>query len=265
MAEFGFGYVDDQNEELVSKGGSFAKFGLNQGCKIKEIAYNPNAGKDGSPADAVDMVFTIEGRDMKSRIYDVTGNLFNSKNVQVGPSDEEYQALYGVEISQRLATIIHVIKAAGVTAEQLEKALKPAPKNFKEWAEIVTALLPRDYTSKTVDIFLEYQWNIKGENTRKFVQIPQNMKGGSFICASVKGSFIPQYSWTEKDENDVDITIEGMRYVDSFDNTNIHPIVKNKSFMTSNKAKEVNDEDKKASSQTSAFGSTSPTATSDWE
>ena len=217
-----FGYVNDNDESLKSKSGG--KFGLNQGF-ITKLEYNPNAGKDGAAADAVDMTIQIGEKEFRNRIYDVTGALYKGGDL-VEKDEEGYQELYMAEMNQRMAVVIHTVKATGVTDEQLKTALANPPADFKGWAEIVCALVPTDFKTKSVDVFLEYQWNIKGDNDRTYLQLPQNMKGGRFLCASVA----PVGSWEAK------IDSNGLRYVDSANNE--HPFDRSANYMDGNKAKQ---------------------------
>ena len=81
-----FGYINDKDESLRSKSGG--KFGLNQGF-ITKLEYNPNAGKDGTPADAVDITALIGDREYRLRIYDVTGSLYKGGTL-IEPNEEGY-------------------------------------------------------------------------------------------------------------------------------------------------------------------------------
>lgn len=222
IEKMGFGVVNDADESLKSKvGGSF---GLNAGINFTKVAYNANAGKDGGPADAVDISIKIGDREYKNRIYDITGDLYNSKNTLVSPGDAEYNALYNAELKQRMAVILHAVKATGVTQETLNTALATELPTFAEWANVVCSLIPVDYTTRPVDVFLQYQWNIKEGQERTFLEMAKNMKGGYFLCPSVKATG----EWTAVNDE------HGLRYVDEADKE--HPFTRNKNFMQSPKA-----------------------------
>lgn len=220
-----FGYVSDNDESLKGKEFSNLNFGLNHGF-ITKFEYNPNAGKDGAPADAIDIeVTSLEGKTVKSRIYDVN-EVYNADNVKIGPSDEGYEDVAKVERAQKSAVITHFVKALGVTEETIIKALTPAPKNFAEYAKIMTSLVAKNYSSIPVDFFVQYQWSIKGDAKMTYLELPKNMKDGYFIVPSIK----PNGEWKEVRNE------KGLSYVDN--SGNIHPITKSKSFLDSNKAKQ---------------------------
>lgn len=216
-----FGYVNDNDESLKSKTGG--KFGLNSAF-ITKVEYNPNGGTDGAAADCVDITVAVGDKEFRSRIFDATGELFKGED-KVQPGEEGYQAVYESEMMQRMAVITHAIKAVGVTDDQLKQALATPPTDFKGWAEIVTSLVPDNFSTRPVDVFLEYQWNIKGDNDRTFLQLPANMKGGRFLSPAVTPNV---GTWTEvRDAN-------GLHYVD--DAGNKHPFDRSANYMEGNKA-----------------------------
>ena len=224
-----FGQVNDNDQSLKSKVGGV--FGLNPSVNFTKIAYNPTAGADGAAADAVDINVKVGDREYNTRIYDVTGGLYNAKNELVEAPGEgevwsdEYTTLYNTEMKQRMAVIIHAVKAAGVTQAQLDTALATPLATFAAWAEVVCALLPANYTTNPIDVFLQYQWNIKDGQDRTFLEVSKNMKGGRFFCASVAA----KGQWNEV----FDAT--GLKYVDS-DGGAEHPFTRSSNFMESPKA-----------------------------
>lgn len=218
-----FGYVSDNDESLKGKEFASLNFGLNHGF-ITKFEYNANAGADGAPADAIDIEITsLEGKVVKSRIYDVK-EVYNADNIKIGPSDEGYENIAKIERAQRSAVITHFVKALGVTEETIIKALTPAPKNFAEYAQIMTSIVAKNYATIPVDFFVQYQWSLKGDAKMTYLELPKNMKDGYFVVPAVK----PVGKWKEvRNEN-------GLSYVDN--NGNIHPITKSKSFLESKKA-----------------------------
>ena len=220
-----FGYVSDNDESLKSKEFASLKFGLNQGF-ITKFEYNANAGKDGSPGDALDIEITsIEGKTVKTRIFDVN-EVYNADNVKIGPSDEGYENIAKIERAQKSAVITHFVKALGVTEETIIKALTPTPKNFAEYVQIMTSLVAKNYATIPVDFFVQYQWTLKADAKMTYLEIPKNMKDGYFVVPTVK----PVGEWKEVRDD------KGLSYVDNAGN--IHPIAKSKNFLDSNKAKQ---------------------------
>ena len=198
------------------------------------LQFNPNAGKDGSPSDAFDIHINIDGRDYKRRLYDVT-RVFDNKGNELQPTDPEYNKIYSDNMNQILAVISHVCRAVGVTKQMQDNAFQQPVSSFAEWCQRMVALANQvNYQSKDIDIFLEWQWNISPGADRKFLEIPKNMKGGSFICPShpVVKKWTAETSWIDSNGRD----IKGLRYKD--DGGNIHPFVRNAAYMNSNKAKE---------------------------
>jgi len=242
-----FGYVSDNDESLKSKEFASLNFGLNHGF-ITKFEYNANAGADGAPADALDIeVTSVEGKTVKSRIYDVKG-VYNADNVLINPGEEGYENIAKIERAQRSAVITHFVKALGVTEETIIKALTPAPKNFAEYVQIMTSLVAKNYATIPVDFFVQYQWTLKADAKMTYLELPKNMKDGYFVVPAVK----PVGEWKEvRNEN-------GLSYVDN--NGNIHPITKSKSFLESKKAIQQ----RKSEVATSALMNQYTSATSGW-
>ena len=243
----GWGYQNDNDGSLISKQGGV--FGLNK-ANITVFEYNGLAGKDGAASDAIDITVAIGDKEFRSRIYDITGDLFKG-NETVSPDQPGYIELYNAEKKQAEAVIVHTIKSLGVTDDQIKMALQTGNVvDFKSWAIAICTLKGADFATKAVDVFLEYQWTPKGENTRTFLQVPKNMKGGRFLTAHIA----PVGSWEAVKDG------EGLRYVDGAQNE--HPFSRSKNFMDSPKANQIIDgeevsteEDNEAMSGTTAVKS----------
>lgn len=214
-------------EDLQSK--SSGKFGLNTGYLTK-LLFNDKAGKDGADAEAIDITVQILDREYYNRFF-INKEVYNSKNALVGPSDEGFLDAFRDHYIQVGAVIKHALKAVGVTDAQISSVPKATPETLEDLvpcfiqdAKAMMALLPSDFNKKSIDIFLEYQWNISAGQDRTYLTLPKNMKGSSFLCPSVT----PVGKWTEVR------TEEGLHYVDGAGNK--HPFVKDETFMTSNKA-----------------------------
>lgn len=218
-----WGFQNDNDDKLKSKQGG--KFGLNKAF-ITKFEYNPNAGKDESPADAIDITVSAGDKEYRARIYDITGDLYKGNN-KISPDEPGYNELYNAEKSQREAVIVHTAKALGATEEQIKMALQTGNVvDFKSWAIAMTGIKGADFATRPVDAFLEYQWEIQDGNDRTYLQLPKNMKGGRFLAPGTT----PVGEWEEvRDGN-------GMRYTDSAGNE--HPFTRSENYMSNNKAKQ---------------------------
>lgn len=212
--------VNDKDKSLRSK--SSGGFGLNQGF-ITKIEFNPNAGKDGSPANAVDIHVQIDDKEYRRRLYETTGELYGKNNTKLKPGDEGYQEKYNEDMTQKVAVIKHALKAVGVTDDQIDSKMSNVT-SVAAGLEALVSLAPSDLSSKKVDIFLEYQWQIASGQDKTYLELPKNMKGGYFLIPVIK----PVGSWKEVKNED------GLKYTD--DAGNVHPFDRNATFMESNKA-----------------------------
>lgn len=261
IEKIGFGSINDQDESLKGQADS-GVFGLNQGFLTK-LEYNPNAGADKGPGDAVDITFMVGSKEYRRRIFDVTRVYDRKGNQLTDENDPEFIKAYNQNMLQAMGVITHAVKATGVSQQQVDAALATPPDNFADWAKVITALVPQEFEAKPVDGFLEYQWNIADGQDRTYPELPKNMKGGYFLVPSVavSGSWKPEYQWIEKDASGKETKKQGLRYVDNAGN--IHPFIRNKNFMESNKAIQQSDRGSTADIESATINSTA-TQKSTW-
>lgn len=263
-----FGNVNENDESLAAKTGGNIVFGLNTG-NITTLEYNGEAGKDGAPGDAVDITVTINGREVRSRIYDVT-RIYSRNGEELefdADPNSEYQKKYRDQITHATAVIKQAVKATGVTEQEIAVALSKPLSSFADWAKVMTGLIKPGFEENPVDVFLQYQWNIKGDNDRTYLELPKNMKGGKFLIPSMApvGEWKEEKEWTENKPNGNVVTHKGLRYVDGANNS--HMFTRTESFMTSNKAIQQKEGDSNEVAVPAAFGNNTPQADSseDWD
>lgn len=223
----GYGFVSDSDESLKSKTGG--KFGGNFGSGLlTKFAYNPNVAKEGEPArEAIEIVVQIGDNKYQDWISPITKVYDKNNVVLTDPTKPEYIKGYNEAITQQNAMVIHYLKAVGVAEETLRAALTATPiASFADYATRVCNLLPTNYATKPLDVFLEYQWNFGKKadgslNTKTFPTLPGNMKGGYFIIPAVAGS------WREEKVDG------GLKYLNQ--NNQEHPFHRSENFMNSKK------------------------------
>lgn len=215
-------------EDLQTK--ASGSFGLNKGFLTK-LEISEKNGEDGLPlAPTIDIVVSIQGREYFGRFY-MNTEIYHDNNL-IGSSHEDYIKAFEDTYAQYGAVVRHALKAVGVTDQafasitNLKQASTPEElvPVFIENLKMFLSLLPADFSSKPIDIFLEYQWQIKKDNTRTFLVLPQNMKGGAFLCPSME----PVGKWSEI-RND-----EGLHYIDGAGNK--HRFTRDAGYMESPKS-----------------------------
>jgi len=217
--------IDDNDKSLRSPAGGY--FGLNTGY-ITKFEFNENAGKDNSPTDAVDINITVNGKEYRRRLFEPSDVLYY-RNTQVHKGEPDYEKAYIEDIRTKVAIIKHALKALGVSEQAIKNTSDTLVSvSIAEGFKKLCSLVPKDYKSKPVDVFLEYQYNIQGDNDKTYLEIPKNFKGGDFLVSHQKPS---------KGEWVATISDKGqLNYVDS--NGMVHTFERNSKFMNSSKAKE---------------------------
>jgi len=217
--------IDDNDKSLQEPQGGH--FGLNTGYIIK-FEFNPNGGKDNTPANAVDIHIKVKDKEYRRRLFEPTDTLF-AGGKQVSKGEPEYEDAYVSDLSHKIAVIKHTLKALGVSDEVIKNTSNTLGNvSIVEGLQKLVALAPANYKEKQVDIFLEYQWNIVGDNQKTYLEIPKNLKGGAFLVSHNAPS---KGEWKQVSAED-----GGIKYVDA--NGLLHPFERSANYMSSNKAKE---------------------------
>lgn len=240
-----YGY---QNDEVSVSGLSF---GLNQGVKMIEFGYNPNCGKDGSEMEGLDIVFQVEDRKISYRQFPVKKVFV--KGVEI--TDANHPAMR-VAFNDFSALMTHIMLCF-VPLEDYKNALSKPTNSFKEFCETLKNILPKDFAEKELDLFAQYQFKIKGENTQTYLEIPRNLKHGKFLCATIPSTS----GWQAVAIPDPSDSLKmALYYKDG--NDKIHPFTRTGWFMNSPFAKKQTEEGAGAVANALGFP-TSPTTDSD--
>ena len=119
---------------------------------------------------------------LKLKITDTSVNINNMAPIR--SSNYETEA-FKKELDQFNAVIGDIV-ACFVSREDLKTALATPIPSFKDFANIVTRLVQStpNWQKKPVDVFLQYQWSPSGDNDKTYLELPKNVKHGSFIIAS---------------------------------------------------------------------------------
>lgn len=177
-----YGYQDSGDLAPGKQGG---KFGLNTGAFVTKFEFNPNAGKDGAAGDAIDLTVQVGEREYRHRFFPITKVFAKEGGEITDVSSEAYKEAFKKELYQFNAVIADIV-ACFVSREDLKTALATPIPSFKDFTNIVTRLVQStpNWQKKPVDVFLQYQWSPSGDNDKTYLELPKNVKHGSFIVAS---------------------------------------------------------------------------------
>ena len=182
-----YGYKD--SSELGKQGG---KFGLNKGAFLTKFEFNPNAGKDGAEQDALETTVQIGDREYRSWYYPINKAFSKKGGGEItDTSSPEYKQSMEEQFTQLSATLSDFVKCF-VEEEVLKQALATPIASFRDYAMILQRLVQStpNWDKRPLDVFLQYQYNVKEGKDRTFLEIPTNVKHGTFICKSVEGTFV---------------------------------------------------------------------------
>jgi hypothetical protein len=115
-------------------------------------------------------------------------------------------------------------------------------KDFKQFCQIAQTILPQNYRTIPLDVFLQYSWNIREGQKKSYLELPNKMKYGKWLCPAIQGT------WEEiKVEEPTETVREALKYgkketakkqtvngEEIMTYTEYHPFIKNGWFMLSN-------------------------------
>lgn len=212
-----YGYQDDNVKQNPFD------FGLNAGVTyLKDFKWIPNGGKDGAEQPALEIIFTINDTDKSYRKFPVIQGFGKNQEKITDPSSKEFKDA----VMEFNATIVHILRAF---ADEItvQTALAKKVNDFKDFCKMAAGVLPKEYSKKKLDIFLQYQWKMAEDRDRTYLDIPVNMKHGKWLCPAVPGT------WEEhKVENPADSVREALYYTN--EKGEKHPFVRKGWFMNSN-------------------------------
>lgn len=213
-----YGYVD--SAAVTNSSSSNGKFGLNQGALVTKFEYNPNGGQDGSAGDCIDLTISINDAEYRRRYFPVTKAYGENNEEVTDPKAPEFVK----EVNFLNATLMDICKVF-VTEDEIKTALSnPAIKDFVSFAQALERLVKSkpNWDKEPVDVFLQYQWSIKGDKEVTYLELPKtnSIKHGSWIVAHINADF--KQSTTDKGISY--LTSEGIK----------HPFKRSEWFATSN-------------------------------
>lgn len=230
----GYGFSEaTQNDSAIH-------FGLNHGvANLIKFGWIPNGGKDGAEQEALEIIFNVNGREISHRQFPITKAFYkedpkdkNSPQLETTDPNHEAFKLAQNELSQ---IAIHII-GCFVDKEDIKKALSSPIRSFKDYCKVLEGLLPNDYATKPLDIFFNWQWQIKGDNNRTYLELPKKMKHGRWLAPSIEPVDGP---WTKQQKANASDSEIALRYVDGAGN--VHPFKRNGWFMNSQFANQQKD------------------------
>lgn len=216
------------------------EFGLNVEAKVLEFKYNTNTGVGntlGNPALEVEVA--IGSNKINKRWYSPTKIYF--ENNEIDSSHPEYGKQFIKEVSKVKGVITHWLKGVGYTEEQIQQGLA-ATNSFESLCNLAASMMNAVKQTKKVDLFLQYQYSLKGQAKKTYLEIPNTLGYGAFITESIApvGKWNKVDSYKTIDEEGVEKTVAGLAYQDEAGN--YHRFVRAKNFLDTTFAKQQSNE-----------------------
>lgn len=181
-----YGYQDSSE---VAPGSAGGKLGLNKGL-VTKFEFNPNSGQEGAAGDGIDFTVKVGEREYRKRFFPVSKVFRKGGGELTDPNSQEYKDAKALATKLLNAELTSIVEAF-VDEATVKEALSVPIASFKDFSTILERLIKstHKWNETEVDVFLQYQWQPSGENTRTFLQLPSNVKQGIYIVKAVPGEF----------------------------------------------------------------------------
>jgi hypothetical protein len=178
-------YGFKNSEEVSQNGSTGGKFGLNQGALVTKFEFNPNGGKENTEQECIDLTIQVKDKEYRQRFFPFTKAFDNGVEV-TDPNNEKFKA--GLDLY--LATLSDIVLCF-TTEENLKLALSQPIADFKSYAQTLEKLVKTNaqWDKTKVDVFLAYSWTIKGSNDKTYLELPKDVKHGSYVVRAEVGEF----------------------------------------------------------------------------
>jgi len=159
------GYVYGGSEQIVSQAASLV-FGLNKGAVLNSLTYSADCRGENStaemPVEAVDMKFMFGDKEFSHRIMPPKG-VYVKKGKDSVLDDSPAGFKKGL-ITNVIEPLGHLMEALGVTPAAINAAITPLfsgkPLVFSEVVNTFIKLLPKNYATIKLDVFLQYEGSV---------------------------------------------------------------------------------------------------------
>lgn len=226
-----YGYQNSAELENSSENNqSGFNFGLNTGATITKFEFNANGGVDNTPQECIEITVKVGEREFRNKFFPITRAWTKDRQEITDTTSEEYiQGITLQTVAQN--AVLTQYAQCFVNDATLQQAFKTPVSSFKDYAQILTRLVQSvpNWNTQPVDVFLQYQFEVKGDNKTTYLEVPKSVKHGVFICKSLGEGFTEVK--TDKSLNYIKRDI-------------VHPFKRGAWFITSNFANVVKIQEK---------------------
>tara|TARA_R100001460_G_scaffold19735_2_gene40984 strand:+ start:1693 stop:2457 length:765 start_codon:yes stop_codon:yes gene_type:complete len=170
------GYESDERKSSV-------QFGLNQGVKLQKFEYNPSIEfPNGNTAEGVEMEFNVNGSVIRTSILP-PNKVYDKGQEITDPTHKAFKKAI-VELKKR----VYHIAECFMTRETLQEVVA-IPKSFGDFMKDIIDNFENGWQEKELDLFLQYQWQLRAGAERKYLEVPKKTSQGAFLVPACSGAF----------------------------------------------------------------------------
>lgn len=233
MFNFGTDAYKGAEATIAEKSGNLS-FGLNQNAKIIRVDYVDDTRKnpvDDNKVEALKIVYTVGETEVNQTFFRPKG-IYKGK-VLIDSSDTAISQMTKSNIIDVVMTIVEAVsnKENAIKAYGANIAGKSIS-TFKGVCEALVKCFPSNTAQIGIDLFLEYQKAIGTNAAKTYLQVPQGISNGLFVCKHVDGQFKEI-----RKSNPADADKSALVYTNT-DTNELHPFTRNGWFVKSNYARQ---------------------------
>lgn len=166
------------------------KFGLNPKCTLVSITYNEDCRGENStaelPVEACDIVFMIGDKEFLHRIMSPKGLYVDSV---LSTTPESVKKALTENVVMPIGCILECFVSTSDIAKAFTTTFPKLKFEFKNIINMFANLLPKGFENQLIDLFLQYEGDLREGQTRTYLKIAKNVKQGIFATKHIEGEF----------------------------------------------------------------------------
>ena len=166
------------------------KFGLNPKCTLVSIVYNEDCRGENStaelPVEAVDITFMIGEKEFLHRIMSPKGMYVDGT---LSTTPENLKKALIENVVQPIGCVLECFIDKSIIAKEWIATFPRLTFNFKNLVDMFIKLLPKSFDKVLIDLFLQYEGDLREGQSRTYLKLAKNMKQGIYACTHIEGDF----------------------------------------------------------------------------
>lgn len=189
-----YGYKNEESANVVSAG----KFGMNL-SNTPEVEIK----EDKNGKEYLSITCDIDGREYRAGVFELK-QVYGKDNVVItDPTDKLF-----VKAANQMNKWVNNFLACFATQEDIQEGMANVS-NYATFIRAIKNIFDENSEGKKCWVFLEWQWSVKADNTKTYLQIPKNAKHGLCFLPYEEGDEVSMITVKREGEEIIEVLRDG--------------------------------------------------------